>query len=90
MVPFVSDVRAFLNGMKRGAASKGKTSEPEEVPSSPLKRRRFPVLPVATSGSNGSSSRGRPVQDKADSARQDMETLLEFFNDRLAPRLAIL
>lgn len=77
--------------MKRGAASKGKTPEPEETPSSPLKRRRFPVLPAATSGSGSNgSSRGRPVQDKADSVRQDMETLLEFFNDRLAPRLAIL
>jgi hypothetical protein len=76
--------------MKRGAVSKGKASAPEteEIPSSPLKRRRFPVS-VATSSSNG-SSRGRPVQDKTDSTRQDMETLLEFFNDRLAPRLAIL
>lgn len=51
---------------------------------SPLKRRRFPVQPVAVS-----KSKIEPIDD-ADATKLNIEVLTEYFNDRLVGRLAIL
>ena len=51
---------------------------------SPLKRRRFPVQPVAA------SKKKVEIIDDAETAKLNIEVLMEFFNDRLVGRLAIL
>ena len=67
----------------------------------PAKRRRIPVLPAspppssskATAGANGRSKnngKDQSVEPAVVDVNEDVEALLEYFNDRLTPRLSIL
>lgn len=81
----MSDVRAFLNSFKtKSSVTKpGKTAVAvEEI--SPMKRRRFPVTPSTV------SKRKVEAIDDPEAVRANIEVLVEFFNDRLVGRLAIL
>ena len=78
----MSDVRAFLNSFKTKSLSKsGKTAAAvEEI--SPLKRRRFQVASVM--------KKKIEAVDEIEVAKMNVETLIEFFNERLVCKLAIL
>ena len=103
MVPLVSDVRAFLNSFKtKSTGSKVKSSLStaaaaaaaaalDEKEASPLKRRRFPVQsapPVQQGKKNGKLE--KVDVDDPEISKANVEALLEFFNERLVVRLAIL
>ena len=78
----MSDVRAFLNSFKAKSLSKsGKTAAAvEEI--SPPKRRRFQVASV--------TKKKTEAVDDIEVTKMNVETLIEFFNERLVCRLAIL
>ena len=104
VVPFVSDVRAFLNSFKtKSTGSKVKSSLStaaaaaaalDEKEASPLKRRRFPVLPVQLTPPVQQGKKNGKLEkvdvDDPEISKANVEALLEFFNERLVVRLAIL
>lgn len=93
VVPFVSDMRAFLNSFKssKNISRKINTPQPsEEISVSTKKRRLAASNPVESKGSARKSASSKKVEDEADVARENMEVLLDFFNDRLVAHLAIL
>ena len=96
VVPFVSDMRAFLNSFKssKNISRKSITLQPSEEVSVSSKKRRFAVSPPIESKDSSSSTRKsaslKNDKNEAEVARENMEVLLEFFNDRLVAHLAIL
>lgn len=80
----MSDVRAFLNSFKAKSLSKsGKTAAAAAVEEiSPPKRRRFQVASV--------TKKKTEAVDDIEVTKMNVETLIEFFNERLVCRLAIL
>ena len=64
-----------------------KPSTPEELPS---KRKRVPVLPPPPPSSKKEGAKGKPAAEEAvPDANEDVEVLLRYFNDRVAPSLAM-
>jgi hypothetical protein len=88
-------MRAFLNSFKssKSMSRKSNAQQPVEEASLAPKKRRFAVPPSIESKGNNSarkSASAKKDENEAEVARENMEVLLDFFNDRLVAHLAIL
>ena len=105
VVAYVADIRAFLMSFRvknkpgAGAGAASKSPKPSSAPTPapveelPSKRRRVPVLPspvaAAAAGMKGDAKKEKKGEEPLPDANEDVEALLDFFNDRVAPRLSI-
>jgi hypothetical protein len=88
-------MRAFLNSFKSSKSMSRKINalQPvEEASLAPTKRRFAVPPPIESKGNNNArkSASAKKDENEAEVARENMEVLLDFFNDRLVAHLAIL